>query len=195
VKAADAVTLRPVARADAAAIAAIYDPFVRESVVTFEEEPVDAATMADRIGTVTASFPWWVLCLDDDVVGYAYATTWRARSAARFVCETSIYLDARVRGRRLASGLYRALFDDLRARGIEVAMAAIALPNPASVALHERLGFVSVGLMPAVGWKLGRWVDLGFWQYRLGPRVNAAGQEAAGQKAAGQEAAELGSGG
>lgn len=168
-KAPGLVTLRPVVPADATAIAAIYDPFVRSSVITFEEEPVDPAAMTARIQTITADFPWWVLCMDDEVFGYAYASTWRARSAFRFVCETSIYLDARARGRGLASQLYGALLDDLRGRGMQVAMAAIALPNAASVALHERMGFAPVGLMPAVGWKLGRWVDLGFWQYRLQP--------------------------
>jgi len=160
--------IRPATAADAAAIARIYDHYIRETVVTFEEEPVAAAEMARRIEAIlAASLPYLVACEDDRVVGYAYAGRWHARSAYRFSVETTIYLDAGVVGRGLGTALYGALFEDLAPRGLHVAIGGIALPNAASVALHEKLGFRKAAHYDEVGFKHGRWIDVGYWQRRI----------------------------
>lgn len=124
--------------------------------------------MAGRILEVTdAGFPWLVAVLEGRVVGYAYATKWRARPAYRHLVETTIYLDQEVFGHGVGENLYRRLLDELRAGGLHTAIAGIAQPNPRSVALHERLGFCKVAHFSEVGHKLGHWVDVAYWQIDL----------------------------
>lgn len=160
--------IRPATNADAEAIAVIYDHYIRETVVTFEEEAVPAAEMARRIETVqAASLPYLVKLHDDRVVGYAYAGRWHARSAYRFSVETTVYFDAAAVGRGFGTELYGALLDELSARDLHVAIGGIALPNAASVALHEKLGFRKAAHYDEVGFKFGRWIDVGYWQRRI----------------------------
>jgi L-amino acid N-acyltransferase YncA len=167
------IIIRPATVADAAGIAAIYNPHVTGTVVTFEEEPVSVAETARRIVDISPRYPWLVCEAEGVIAGYAYASSWKSRSAYRFAVETTIYLAATHLGAGLGRRLYGALLDDLRAHGFHVALGCIALPNAASVALHERLGFAKVAEFPAVGWKLGRWVDVGYWQLRLRTGVPA----------------------
>ena len=101
------------------------------------------------------------------VLGYAYAGRWRSRAAYRYVAESAIYLGEASRGQGLGTRLYQDLFGQLRARGLRVVMGVIALPHPASVAFHERLGFRRAGLFPRVGYKFERWIDVGYWQLEL----------------------------
>jgi phosphinothricin acetyltransferase len=137
-------------------------------VITFEEEPVSEAEMGRRIAEVTKRpLPWLVAEADGAVVGYAYATPWRPRSAYRFSVESTVYLEAGAVGRGTGRALYAALLDDLKARGVHCVIGGIALPNPASVGLHERMGFRKVGHLEEVGWKQERWVDVGYWELRL----------------------------
>ena len=152
---------------DASGIAGIYNHFVKETVVTFEETPVEAPRMAARISEVTRQFPWLVWEEGGPVLGYAYATRWKERTAYRFCVETTIYLAPEAIGRGIGTGLYRGLIEELRGRGIHSAIGGIALPNPASIALHEKVGFVPIGTFKEVGWKLGRWVDVGYWELIL----------------------------
>jgi L-amino acid N-acyltransferase YncA len=151
---------------DAAAIAAIYNYYVRETVVTFEETPVTVDEIAQRIAEVGARFPWLVWD-DGGAVGWAYATAWKARSAYRFSVETTVYVTASHHGRGIGAALYEALIDDLKALKIHSAVGGIALPNPASIALHEKLGFKKIAYFAEVGRKLDRWVDVGYWQLLL----------------------------
>ena len=151
---------------DATAIAEIYNHYVRETVVTFEETQVSAAEMAQRIADVGACFPWLVWD-DEGVVGYAYASAWKTRSAYRFSVETTIYLAPGHDGRGIGSQLYRALLAELKTRSVHTVIGGVALPNPASIALHEKLGFRKIAHFAEVGWKLGRWVDVGYWQLIL----------------------------
>jgi phosphinothricin acetyltransferase len=160
-------TIRPATPADAPAIAAIYNPYVTETVITFEEEPVSAADMAERIRKVTGTHPWLVLEEDGQVLGYAYASTWRARDAYRFSAETSVYVASEQHHRGLGERLYRALLDAMRERGFHSALGCLALPNVPSVALHEKLGFNKAGHMREAGRKFDRWVDVGFWELLL----------------------------
>jgi phosphinothricin acetyltransferase len=158
-------TIRAAVSADAAGIAAIYNHYVAHTVVSFEEEPISAAELARRLEDVrSASLSWLVAEEAGRVVGYAYATKWNARSAYRFSAEVTAYLGPEYPGRGIGSHLCAQLFPILQARGIHVVIAGIALPNEASVALHEKFGMRKVAHFPEVGFKLGRWVDVGYWQ-------------------------------
>ena len=150
---------------DAPAVARIYNPYIRNTVITFEEVEVSAEEIASRMRTVAdASLPWLVLEDDGLVIGYAYASRWHARSAYRHTAESTIYLDSSVCGRGHGRRLYGALLDELRGLPIHVVVGGIALPNDASVALHEKMGFEKVAHYSEVGRKLGRWIDVGTWQ-------------------------------
>jgi phosphinothricin acetyltransferase len=114
-----------------------------------------------------ASLPWFVAAQGGEVVGYAYATKWNGRSAYRFSTEVTVYLDHGRGGRGIGSNLYHHLLPALQSRGIHVAIGGIALPNTASVALHRKFGFEQVAEFREVGFKFGRWIDVGYWQKTL----------------------------
>jgi phosphinothricin acetyltransferase len=164
----DRMRLRDATPDDAAAIAAIYNPYIAGTGVTFETEPVDAAEMARRIAETQAlPLPWTVAEVEGRLAGYAYATRWRARHAYRFAVESTIYLAPDAAGRGIGRTLYADLVARLRAQGLHTAIGGIALPNDASIALHERLGFRKVAHFEQVGFKQGRWIDVGYWQLAL----------------------------
>ena len=149
---------------DAEAVAAIYNPFVTTTVVTFEEEPLSVEAMAERISAVIQYYPWIVAEQDDSIAGYAYASRFDVRAAYRHSVETTVYVDPAYGGRGIGSRLYRALLDELLGRQTHSAIARIALPNDRSVALHEKFGFEKVAELRELGYKLDRWIDVGYWQ-------------------------------
>ncbi len=150
---------------DAAAIAAIYNPYVADSCVTFETEPVQAAGMAARITEVLdAGLPWLLAEDAAGAAGFAYASKWKGRCAYRFSVESTVYLHWDHTGRGIGRALYGRLLEEIRARRMHAVIGGIALPNAASVALHERLGFRKVAHFEQVGYKQDRWVDVGYWQ-------------------------------
>ncbi|MDB5697754.1 MAG: family N-acetyltransferase [Alphaproteobacteria bacterium] len=161
------IRLRPATSDDAAAIASIYAPFVSDSAISFETDPPDAAEIAARIRAADASYPWLVASEEGRILGYAYASRFRAREAYRFSVETSVYVLPAAQRRGLATRLYRELIDTLVAQGFTQAMAAIGLPNQASVLFHEAFGFENTGIYRKAGYKLGRWHDVGLWQRPL----------------------------
>jgi phosphinothricin acetyltransferase len=161
--------LRAATPDDAAAIADIYAPFVTASVVSFETEPPQSKAMRARIEAAGSLYPWIVADEGGEILGYAYAARFRERPAYRFTVETSVYLRSGESGRGLGSRLYAPLLATLEAQGFTQAIAAITLPNPASIRLHERLGFAPAGSYRQVGWKLGGWHDVGLWQRPLAP--------------------------
>jgi L-amino acid N-acyltransferase YncA len=162
------LSVRPATAFDAEALARIYNYFVLNTVITFEEEPVSAATMATRVAEVqSASLPWLVAEVDGVVVGYTYASKWKVRSAYRYSVETTIYLEQGREGQGLGTRLYSELLRILREQGIHAAMGGAALPNEASVALHEKLGFERVATFRQVGFKFQQWVDVAYWQILL----------------------------
>lgn len=164
----DTTLLRTACADDGEAIAAIYNPYIADTVISFEEAPVDAAEMRQRMAKVAeAGLPWLVAEEDGELLGYAYATPWRVRSAYRYAVESSVYLAPAARGRGLGSQLYTELLAILRQRGLHTVIGGIAQPNAASVALHEKLGFKQVAMFEQVGLKFGRWVDVGYWQVQL----------------------------
>jgi L-amino acid N-acyltransferase YncA len=164
----DTLSIRPAEAADTPSIARIYNHYVANTVVTFEEEPLSDDAMAARVAEAReASLPWVVADQGNVVVGYAYASKWKGRCAYRYSVETTIYLDHSCTGRGIGRRLYSELLARVRATGMHVAIGGAALPNDASVALHEKMGFQHVGTFRQVGFKQGRWVDVGYWQVVL----------------------------
>jgi phosphinothricin acetyltransferase len=159
--------LRACTPADAGRICSIYNHYVLETVVTFEEVPVQVEEMARRIVDVTSRLPWLVCELDGEISGYAYAAPWKERSAYRFSVESTVYLAPQAAGKGIGTLLYGALLEALRGTQVHCAVGGISLPNQASVALHEKLGFSKIGHFHEVGWKCGKWVDVGYWQILL----------------------------
>ena len=156
--------IRDAAAADSAAIAGIYNHYVEHSIVTFEEEPVAASEMAERLEEVfSAKLPWLVAERDGQVVGYAYASKWKGRCAYRFSTEVTVYLHHEAGGKGIGTELYGRLFPILKERGLHAAMGGIALPNPVSIALHEKFGMEKVAHFKEVGYKFDRWIDVGYW--------------------------------
>ena len=161
----ETTTVRAAASADAEAVAAIYNHFVLRTIVTFEEEPVSPTEIARRMDDVRgASLPWLVAERAGAVAGYAYATAWRGRRGYRYSTEVTVYVAPGAGGRGIGSRLYADLIPALEERGIHTAMGGIALPNDASVALHEKFGFKKVAHFEQVGVKFDRWIDVGYWQ-------------------------------
>lgn len=154
-------------RRDGAACAGIYARFVTDSAVSFEDVPPDGPEFARRIEAGCASYPWLVAEAAGQVVGYAYASAHRERAAYRWAADAAVYVGADQRGRGVGGALYRALFELLAGQGIRTVCAGITLPNPASVALHESVGFEPVGVFRRIGFKQGRWHDVGWWQLQL----------------------------
>lgn len=152
---------------DAPRICEIYNHYVRETVITFEEAEVAPDEMERRIAGVISRLPWMVIESQRRVVGYAYAVPWKARAAYRHAVESSIYLAHDELGRGHGSQLYAALIEDLRVRGLHCVIGGAAMPNAASVRLHEKLGFSKVAEFKQVGFKFGRWIDVAYWERLL----------------------------
>jgi phosphinothricin acetyltransferase len=165
--------IRPATPADAEALLRIYGPAVRTSAITFEYEVPSVEEFAERVRTVSARWPWLVLDRGGDVAGYAYASTWRARPAYQWAVETTVYVRDDHRRQGVGRAVYRSLLACLRLQGHRLAIGGITLPNAASVALHESLGFRPAGVHRACGFKLGAWHDVGFWELELAPRDDA----------------------
>jgi L-amino acid N-acyltransferase YncA len=166
--------IRHATEADAAAIAAIYRPYVERSLISFEEAAPDADEMRQRIiGDGNGLHPWLVAEDDDVLLGYAASSPFRSRPAYRWTVETGIYLADAAKGCGVGRALLSSLLDLLERQGFVAAIGAIALPNPTSVRLHEKLGFVHNGTYRQVGFKMGTWLDVGLWQKELAPRLAA----------------------
>ena len=160
--------IRDATDADAGAIAAIYNPYVLGTCVTFDTDPLSSDDMQRRIAEARAAgLPWLVATEAGLVIGYACASRWKGRWAYRYSVESTIYLESSRARRGMGRVLYAALIERLRERGIHAVIGGIAMPNEASVGLHERLGFEKVAHFRQVGFKLDRWVDVGYWQLLL----------------------------
>jgi len=152
---------------DAEAIAAIYAPYVTDTVVSFEDVPPTAAEVAARVERLTETHAWVVADHGGEILGYAYGCPHRERAAYRWATEVSVYVDPRHQRRGAGRALYQALLGLLADRGYRIAVAGIALPNDASVGLHEACGFKPVGVYRGIGFKHGTWWDVGWWQLDL----------------------------
>lgn len=152
---------------DAAPCAAVYAPYVIDHWASFELEAPDAAEMARRMVACGQSHGWLVAERERRVIGYAYGCPHRERAAYARSCDTAVYIDAAFTGRGIGRALYTELLAGLRQRGFHAAFAGVVFPNPASIALHEAMGFTPVGIYRQVGWKHDEWRDVGWWQLLL----------------------------
>ena len=152
---------------DAAAIQAIYAPNVEHAAISFELKPPSVAEMADRMAKVTAQYPWLVAEQNGTVAGYVYACPHRERAAYRWAVDVTVYVDAAQRRKNIGRGLYTSLLSLLRLQNYAKAFAGITLPNPGSVGVHEAVGFQPAVVFPQIGFKLGQWRDVGWWQIEL----------------------------
>ncbi len=163
---AEAVTVRAATVADAPAIQSIYAPFVLDSYTSFEEVAPDAAEVASHM-LARPRLPWLVAEVDGQVAGFTYASPHRQRPGYRWSAEVSVYLDPAYHRRGIARALYERLISELTRLGYVSIFAGIALPNEASVGLHEAVGFEPLGVFSHIGFKNGAWHDVGWWQRTL----------------------------
>lgn len=161
------MSVRPATASDAARCAEIYRPYVTDSWVSFEIDPPDAAEIARRISAYGESHAWLVAEQDGQLVGYAYGSPHRTREAYASSADVAVYVDAAHARAGIGRLLYDALFPILKDRGVHAVFAGIALPNDGSIGLHEAMGFTPVGIYREVGWKMGAWRDVGWWQRLL----------------------------
>ena len=164
-----APTVRLAGPQDAAGIRAIYAPIVRETPISFETLPPSEEEMSGRVAKTLARYPWLVCAAQERVLGYAYAGVHSERAAYQWSVNVSVYVHARCRRHGVGQALYDTLFAILRLQGFVRAFAGITLPNEASVGFHESFGFRAAGKFEQVGYKMGAWHDVGYWQLTLQP--------------------------
>jgi L-amino acid N-acyltransferase YncA len=152
---------------DAERICEIYNWYVLNTIITFELEPISSFEMSERIAQKLEKYDWLIGELNQEIVGYAYAGSFRARAAYDHSSELSVYLDHTKTGQGFGVILYQAIIDRCRELGFKELIGGAALPNEASVKLHEQLGFQKIGVFPRVGFKFGSYIDVGFWQLSL----------------------------
>jgi L-amino acid N-acyltransferase YncA len=152
---------------DAAGCAAIYAPFVESTAISLEERVPIPAEFAARMKRIEQTHPWLVAEHEGRLAGFAYACPHRERAGYRWATEATVYVDPAFQREGVGRALYGCLFDLLRRQGLWIACAGISLPNEASVSFHESSGFVLVGVYRNIGYKLGRWWDVGWWQLSL----------------------------
>jgi len=160
--------IRDVQPDDAAQICSIYNYYVLNTTITFEETAVSEEEMRARIIQITKKNPWIVYEEDGIVIGYAYASEWKSRCAYKYSVETTVYLLENAKGHGIGSTLYKELLTSLKSKNIHAAIGGIALPNAASVALHEKMGFEKVAQFKEVGYKFEKWIDVGYWELIFG---------------------------
>ena len=150
---------------DAAALCAIYNYYIENTTISFEEAPLQTADMEERMRTISAKYPY--LVLEDEsgeVNGYAYINMWKERSAYRYSAEISIYLRHGFQGRGMGAMLMEKLLEEVRATKIHCLVAGITIPNEKSIALHEKFGFRKVAYFSEIGYKFDKWLDVGYWE-------------------------------
>jgi len=157
--------VRAAADGDIEEICGIYNHYVERTHITFEEQPVGNDVMRSRVAGVVGHLPWLVCLSRGKVIGYAYGSRWKERSAYRFSVESTVYVANDSVGRGVGRALYQVLLKELAKHGCHTILAGIALPNEASVAFHERFGFTKAAHLSEVGSKFGRWIDVGYWQW------------------------------
>jgi phosphinothricin acetyltransferase len=169
--------LRPVRLGDAPGIAEIYNHYITHTIITFEEEALSPRIMEDRIREVIPRFPWFVWEEGGELAGYAYAHAWHQRAAYRFAAEDSVYLKPGWERRGIGTKLLQKVLGELRSREFHAVMAAITVPIGGSVGLHESLGFKKTGQFNQIGYKLGSWLDVGYWELILDDGIPAGARK------------------
>ncbi|ALO34875.1 phosphinothricin acetyltransferase [Colwellia sp. MT41] len=161
--------IRAVQEQDAQVISDIYNHYITNTVITFEEEPLSSQDISNRMRTIESADLPWLVSLDKSgqVLGYAYASKWRDRYSYRFSVEVTVYLSPEHAGKGLGSQLYQALFNELKDKNIHSVIGGITLPNAVSVAVHEKFAMKKVAHFKEVGFKFNQWLDVGYWQGTL----------------------------
>ncbi len=161
--------IRSVLAKDAQSIVEIYNHYISETVVTFEVENLTTENMRERIVKIQSDNLPWLVAEDESgkVIGYAYASKWRERFAYRFSVEVTVYLSPNYACKGIGTKLYKALFSVLKLKSVHSIIGGITLPNPASVALHEKFAMKQVAHFKEVGFKFDQWLDTGYWQVLL----------------------------
>ncbi len=159
--------IRQVAMEDATQICEIYNYYIENTIVSFEESPLTPQEMASRIQEIIPSLPWIIHEVDNQIAGYAYASKWKGRCAYRYSVESTVYLSPDATGKGIGSMLYQALLDQLKEQRFHTVIGGISLPNEASIKLHEKFGFQKVAHFSEVGFKFDKWVDVGYWELKL----------------------------
>lgn len=158
------MNIREVKLEDSAFVADVYNYYIQNTHHTFETEPLSAEEMEKRIRKTTKDYPFLVAEEDGEILGYAYASKFRLRQAYEFSTEVSIYVRNAAKQKGIGTALYTKLFEELSDSYIHAIVAGISLPNDASIRFHEKLGFEKVAHFREVGYKLGRWIDVGYWE-------------------------------
>jgi phosphinothricin acetyltransferase len=161
--------IRKVQPTDAKQICELYNYYITYTTITFEEETVTEEEIKSRIHRVTSKFPWFVYEENKEIAGYAYLSEWRTRASYRYAAESTVYLNQKYMGKGIGSSLYRQLIEDSKNLSLHCLIGGIALPNNASIALHEKLNFRKVAHFQQVGFKFNQWIDVGYWQLLLKP--------------------------
>ncbi|MEO8665222.1 MAG: arsinothricin resistance N-acetyltransferase ArsN1 family B [Ignavibacteria bacterium] len=156
--------IRNVRSHDAKDICGIYNYYIKNTVITFEEDEIDTKEIETRVAFIIKKYPWLVFEDKGKIKGYAYASGWKSRPAYRYSVESTVYVDIDHTGKGIGIKLLEALIEALKNRGFHRVMGGIALPNDASIALHEKFGFLKCAHFSEVGFKFGKWIDVGYWQ-------------------------------
>ncbi len=159
--------IRKVKLSDAGQICSIYNHYIENTVITFEEVPLPVREMVKRIKEIGNGFPWIVYVEGNRILGYAYANRWKSRASYRNTVESTVYLHHGSVGKGVGTKLYKTLLPMIRKKGFHTVVGGIALPNKGSVALHEKFGFKKAAHFNEVGFKLGKWIDVGYWELIL----------------------------
>ncbi|MGL1892759.1 MAG: GNAT family N-acetyltransferase [Spirochaetaceae bacterium] len=152
---------------DAQQICEIYNHYIENTDVTFEEKLLKTSDMVERMSEVLKTLPWLVYTENNKILGYAYASKWKSRIAYKFSVESTVYISEKSITKGLGTKLYKALIEELKVQNIHCVIGGIALPNDKSCGLHEKLGFEKVAQFPEVGFKFNRWIDVGYWQLNI----------------------------
>jgi phosphinothricin acetyltransferase len=161
--------IRAVTIADAQAICGIYNPYIKHTVISFEENPITMQAMERRIRAISSVYPWLVCEEAGEVIGYAYVNQWKDRTAYGSSVEDSIYLKHGYEGKGIGACLLSRLLEAVEKTAIHAVVAGITLPNERSIALHEKFGFTRVAQFKEIGFKLHQWLDVGYWELLLRP--------------------------
>jgi phosphinothricin acetyltransferase len=156
--------IRKINPADAAQIIEIYNYYILNTTVTFEEEAISAAEMAKRITDITEKFPWLVYEQEGKIIGYAYASAWKLRGAYKYSVETTVYIQNGLSGQGYGSKLYTKLLAQLQKAEFHGIIGGIALPNDGCITLHQKFGFEKVAHFKEVGFKFNKWIDVTYWE-------------------------------
>jgi phosphinothricin acetyltransferase len=159
--------IRPVKIDDAAAIHDIYNYYIINTVISFEEEPLSGGEMAERIREISLKYPWFVWEDPEGLIGYAYVNKWKERIAYRRAAELSIYLKKGYEGKGIGGRLFSHLLEAVKKTDIHALVSGITLPNERSVALHEKFGFKKIAQFNEIGFKMDKWLDVGYWELIL----------------------------